>query len=275
MALTVSAAARAQLAEDHGKITFASEACQAAGPGHDNPAMPAAILVAEDQTDIRELIAMNLRSAGYEVQAVADGPAALASQAEVASDLLILDLMMPGLDGLEVCKALRARGRTTPILMLTAKATELDRVLGLELGADDYLTKPFSLAELLARVKALLRRADLQRAAAQGQAGQAGSVRNGELEILPAKRRVMLRGTPVDCTALEFDLLLHFASHPGHVYSRSQLLNAVWGYTHDGYEHTVTTHINRLRAKLEADPMRPQIILTVRGAGYKMREVPV
>jgi DNA-binding response OmpR family regulator len=275
MAPTVSAAARAQLAEDHGKITFASEACQAAGPGHDNPAMPAAILVAEDQTDIRELIAMNLRSAGYEVQAVADGPAALASQAEAASDLLILDLMMPGLDGLEVCKALRARGRTTPILMLTAKATELDRVLGLELGADDYLTKPFSLAELLARVKALLRRADLQRAAAQGQAGQAGSVRNGELEILPAKRRVLLRGTPVDCTALEFDLLLHFASHPGHVYSRSQLLNAVWGYTHDGYEHTVTTHINRLRAKLEADPMRPQIILTVRGAGYKMREVPV
>jgi DNA-binding response OmpR family regulator len=275
MAPTVSAAARAQLAEDHGKITFASEACQAARPGHDNPAMPAAILVAEDQTDIRELIAMNLRSAGYEVQAVADGPAALASQAEAASDLLILDLMMPGLDGLEVCKALRARGRTTPILMLTAKATELDRVLGLELGADDYLTKPFSLAELLARVKALLRRADLQRAAAQGQAGQAGTVRNGELEILPAKRRVLLRGTPVDCTALEFDLLLHFASHPGHVYSRSQLLNAVWGYTHDGYEHTVTTHINRLRAKLEADPMRPQIILTVRGAGYKMREAPL
>lgn len=237
--------------------------------------MPATILVAEDQTDIRELIAMNLRSAGYEVQAVTDGPSALASQAEVASDLLILDLMMPGLDGLEVCKALRARGRTTPILMLTAKATELDRVLGLELGADDYLTKPFSLAELLARVKALLRRADLQRAAQQGLAAQTGWVRNGELEILPAKRRVLLRGAPIDCTALEFDLLLYFANHPGHVYSRSQLLNAVWGYTHDGYEHTVTTHINRLRAKLEADPMRPEIILTVRGAGYKMREVPV
>jgi DNA-binding response OmpR family regulator len=234
--------------------------------------MPATILVAEDQTDIRELIAMNLRSAGYEVQTVGDGPAALASQAEQASDLLILDLMMPGLDGLEVCKALRARGRTTPILMLTAKATELDRVLGLELGADDYLTKPFSLAELLARVKALLRRADLQRT--QGQGAMTGSLRNGELEIQPAKRRVLLRGQAIDFTALEFDLLFHFASHPGHVYSRSQLLNAVWGYTHDGYEHTVTTHINRLRAKLEADPMRPQIILTVRGAGYKMRELP-
>ncbi|MBX3620563.1 MAG: response regulator transcription factor [Rhizobacter sp.] len=235
--------------------------------------MPATILVAEDQTDIRELIVMNLRSAGYEVQAVGDGQAALASQAEVASDLLILDLMMPGLDGLEVCKALRARGRNTPILMLTAKATELDRVLGLELGADDYLTKPFSLAELLARVKALLRRADLQRNAQHAGSAQASVLRNGELEILPAKRQVRLRGAVVDFTALEFDLLLHFASHPGHVFSRSQLLNAVWGYTHDGYEHTVTTHINRLRAKLEADPMRPQMILTVRGAGYKMRDV--
>src|SRR3982751_593592 len=126
---------------------------------------PASILVAEDQTDIRELLVMNLRSAGYEVSAVGDGPSALASQTEHASDLLILDLMMPGLDGLEVTKALRAKGRSTPILMLTAKSTELDRVLGLELGADDYLTKPFSLAELLARVKALLRRADLLRAA--------------------------------------------------------------------------------------------------------------
>ena len=237
--------------------------------------MPATILVAEDQTDIRELIAMNLRNAGYEVTTVADGPAALASQNEQASDLLILDLMMPGLDGLEVCKALRARGRNTPILMLTAKATELDRVLGLELGADDYLTKPFSLAELLARVKALLRRADLLRAAQSATQAQPGALRNGDLEILPTKRQVRYRSELLDFTALEFDLLLHFASHPGHVFSRAQLLNAVWGYTHDGYEHTVTTHINRLRAKLEADPMRPQLILTVRGAGYKMREAPL
>ncbi|MEO8155363.1 MAG: response regulator transcription factor, partial [Rhizobacter sp.] len=174
-----------------------------------------------------------------------------------------------------VCKALRARGRSTPILMLTAKATELDRVLGLELGADDYLTKPFSLAELLARVKALLRRADLLRAAQSSTQAQPGAMRNGDLEILPTKRQVRYRGEALDFTALEFDLLLHFASHPGHVFSRAQLLNAVWGYTHDGYEHTVTTHINRLRAKLEADPMRPQLILTVRGAGYKMREAPL
>ena len=236
--------------------------------------MASTILLAEDQTDIRDLIAMNLRSAGYEVVPVGDGLAALASEDERASDLLILDLMLPGLDGLEVCKALRARRRSTPILMLTAKSTELDRVLGLELGADDYLTKPFSLAELLARVKALLRRAELLRQAQEAGAGAATPVRNGELEIQPAKRRVQLRGRPVDCTALEFDLLLHFARHPGHVYSRSQLLDAVWGYTHDGYEHTVTTHINRLRAKLEADPLRPQLILTVRGAGYKMRDLP-
>jgi DNA-binding response OmpR family regulator len=236
--------------------------------------MGASILVAEDQADIRDLIAMNLRNAGYAVTAVADGAAALASQAEQASDLLILDLMMPVVDGLEVTKQLRARGRNTPILMLTAKSTELDRVLGLELGADDYLTKPFSLAELLARVKALLRRADLLRAAHAQAGNTAQALRNGELEILPAKRQVRYRGTAIDFTALEFDLLLHFAQHPGHVFSRAQLLDAVWGYTHEGYEHTVTTHINRLRAKLEADPMRPQLILTVRGAGYKMREAP-
>ena len=175
--------------------------------------MPPHILVAEDQADIRDLLVMNLRGAGYEVAAVADGAAALASQAEQRSDLLILDLMMPALDGLEVCKALRARGHGTPILMLTAKSTELDRVLGLELGADDYLTKPFSLAELLARVKALLRRAEMQRAAPDG--AQPRVLRNGSLEIEPAKRLVRHGGTPVDFTALEFDLLLHFASTRG------------------------------------------------------------
>lgn len=244
----------------------------------DNLPMPAQILVAEDQTDIRNLLVMNLQQAGYDVTAVADGVAALASQNEQASDLLILDLMMPGLDGLEVCKALRVRGRSAPILMLTAKSTELDRVLGLELGADDYLTKPFSLAELLARVKALLRRAEMLRAAqsSSGASGQASAsmLRNGNLEILPVKRQVRVRQRLLDFIALEFDLRLHFAQHPGHVFSRGQLLGAVWGYTHDGYEHTVTTHINRLRAKLEVDPMRPQLILTVRGAGYKMREAP-
>ena len=236
--------------------------------------MGAEILVAEDQADIRDLIALNLRQAGYDVTPVADGRAALDSQADRGSDLLILDLMMPGLDGLEVCKALRARGRATPILMLTAKSTELDRVLGLELGADDYLTKPFSMAELLARVKALLRRADLMRQAQSQAHGSGSAIANGEIEILAARREVRVRGRPIDLTALEFDLLLYFAQHPGRVFSRAQLLDAVWGYSHEGYEHTVTTHINRLRAKLEADPMRPTVILTVRGAGYKMRDAP-
>ena len=236
--------------------------------------MPSQILVAEDQVDIRDLIVLNLQQAGHAVTAVADGRAALASQEERASDLLILDLMMPLLDGLEVCKALRARGRATPILMLTAKSTELDRVLGLELGADDYLTKPFSMAELLARVKALLRRAELLRAAAAAPAATQ-AVRNGELDILPVRREARVAGRMLEFTALEFDLLLHFASHPGQVFSRTQLLDAVWGYSHEGYEHTVTTHINRLRAKLEQDPMSPRFILTVRGAGYKMRDAPV
>ncbi len=234
--------------------------------------MPPHILVAEDQADIRDLIALNLRQAGYQVTAVDDGAQALAQQAEQARDLLVLDLMMPGLDGLEVCKALRARGGAVPILMLTAKSTELDRVLGLELGADDYLTKPFSMAELLARVKALLRRAELLRQASAPGSGTA--LVNGEVEILPARREVRVRGRLLELTALEFELLLHFAQHPGRVFSRAQLLDAVWGYSHEGYEHTVTTHINRLRAKIEADPMRPLMILTVRGAGYKMRDAP-
>ena len=230
------------------------------------------ILVAEDQTDIRDMITLNLRTAGYQVTAVPDGLSAFASQFELAYDLLVLDLMMPGKDGLEVCKALRAKGHTTPILMLTAKSTELDRVLGLELGADDYLTKPFSMAELLARVKALLRRAELLAAAQVASRMQPTVLRNGALEINPTKRQAHIRGTLLEFTALEFDLLLHFAQHPGQVFSRSQLLGAVWGYNHDGYEHTVTTHINRLRAKLEPDPLRPALILTVRGVGYKMRE---
>jgi DNA-binding response OmpR family regulator len=236
--------------------------------------MGAEILVAEDQADIRDLIALNLRHAGYDVTPVADGRAALDSQSDRSSDLLILDLMMPGLDGLEVCKALRAKGRAMPILMLTAKSTELDRVLGLELGADDYLTKPFSMAELLARVKALLRRADLMRQAQSLTQGVGSTLRNGEIEILVSRREVRVRGQTVELTALEFDLLLYFAQHPGHVFARAQLLDAVWGYSHEGYEHTVTTHINRLRAKLESDPMRPTVILTVRGAGYKMRDAP-
>jgi DNA-binding response OmpR family regulator len=231
------------------------------------------ILIIEDEASIVDLVRLYVEEARYTLVAAEDGPSGLTAYERIAPDLIILDLMLPGMDGYEVCKRIRAQGHT-PILMLTARRTEDDRVMGLDLGADDYLTKPFSLAELLARVKALLRRADLLRAAQANAAAQPQTLRNGDLEILPTKRQVRYRGESLDFTALEFDLLLHFAQHPGHVFSRGQLLNAVWGYTHDGYEHTVTTHINRLRAKLEEDPMRPRLILTVRGAGYKMREPP-
>ena len=174
------------------------------------------ILVAENQTDIRDLLVLNLRSAGYDETAVADGLSALARHTSDPQDLLVLDLMMPGMDGLELCKTLRARGCSAHILMLmlTAKSTELDRVLGLELGAGDYLTKPFSLAGLMARVKALLRRAELLRAAQAGANAQPELFQNGELSISTARRQVELHGKALDFTALEFDLLLHFAQHP-------------------------------------------------------------
>ena len=158
--------------------------------------------------------------------------------------------------------------------MLTAKSTELDRVLGLELGADDYLTKPFSLAELLACVKALLRRADMLRAPQSNAQTHPSLLRNGDLEIVQVKRAVCCHGDMLDFTALKFDLLLHFAQHPGNVFSCAQLLNVVWNYTHDGYEHPVTTLINRPRRELRAKPTLPELILTVCGAGYKMREAP-
>jgi len=157
--------------------------------------------------------------------------------------------------------------------MLTAKSTELDRVLGLEMGADDYLTQPFSIRELMARVKALLRRAEAMRANPQQAGESAGdTLRCGELQIDSERREVTISGKPVELTAKEFDLLLHFARHPGRVYSRVQLLDQVWGYGHEGYEHTVNSHINRLRAKIEADPAKPRYVLTVWGVGYKFSE---
>ena len=237
--------------------------------------MPPHILVAEDQADIRDLLVMNLRGAGYEVAAVADGAAALASQAEQRSDLLILDLMMPALDGLEVCKALRARGRATPILMLTAKSTELDRVLGLELGADDYLTKPFSVLELQARVKALLRRSSVTAArSAEAATHKPGAIAAGALRIDRVQRRAWLAGAEIVLTPREFDLLWHFVQHPGRVFTRSELLADVWGYGHDGYDHTVNSHINRLRTKLGDERAESGFIHTVWGVGYRFEVAP-
>ncbi|MCP4994768.1 MAG: response regulator transcription factor, partial [Gammaproteobacteria bacterium] len=186
-------------------------------------------------------------------------------------DLIVLDLMLPGMDGLTVCQELRKRAGYIPILMLTAKSSELDRVVGLEMGADDYLIKPFSILELQARIKALLRRVEALAKPAIVQPQADRLVRNG-LTIDVAKRQVMLDKSVIELTAKEFDLLLHFARHPGQVFNRVQLLDQVWGYNHEGYEHTVNSHINRLRAKIEQDTANPKLILTSWGAGYQSAE---
>jgi DNA-binding response OmpR family regulator len=228
------------------------------------------ILVIEDNKDLANLLEIHLKDQSYEVELAFDGDKGLAMGEAQDYDLIILDLMLPGLDGLEICRRLRSKPLYTPILMLTAKSSELDRVLGLEMGADDYVTKPFSIRELMARVKAIFRRID-QVKSEQEVGGQA-IIRVGDLSIDPEKRQVSLKGKLIDFTAKEFDLLLHFAKHPGRVYKRSQLLGEVWGYGHDGYEHTVNSHINRLRAKIEKNPAQPRYILTVWGVGYRFAE---
>jgi two-component system OmpR family response regulator len=225
------------------------------------------ILVIEDDADIARLLELHLKDISFDVDLSNDGEAGLRAASQGHYDLIILDLMLPGIDGLEICRRLRGGAINTPILMLTAKSSELDRVLGLELGADDYLTKPFSLIELQARVKAIFRRIEL----AQGNHVQADAERIAihDLVIETASRSVRVAGQAVELTATEFDLLLHFASHPGRVYSRAQLLDMVWGYGHEGYEHTVNSHINRLRKKIEKDPAKADYIQTVWGVGYK------
>ena len=228
------------------------------------------VLVVEDQRDIANLIKLHVEDLSCHVELAFDGAAGLAAAEAKSYELVILDLMLPGMDGLEVCRRLRAKPNYVPILIVTAKTAELDRVLGLELGADDYLTKPFSILELVARVKALFRRVDALAPSATAAASK--PIRLGPIAIDPAKREVTLDNAPVNLTFKEFDLLLHFARNPGRVYSRMQLLDTVWGYGHDGYEHNVNCHINRLRAKIEKDHARPRFILTVRGVGYKFAE---
>jgi len=228
------------------------------------------ILVIEDDKDIAHLVELHLRDAGHEVIVAHDGKAGLELALSNPYDLIILDLLLPGVDGLEICRRVRAASAYTPILMLTAKSTELDRVLGLEIGADDYLTKPFGIRELLARVKALFRREEAFRSEASQERQKV--IKAGGLVIDVEKRKVTLNGRSVSLTAKEFDLLLHFAKHPGRVYTRMELLGLVWGYGYEGYEHTVNSHINRLRAKIEENPARPHYILSVRGVGYKFSD---
>ena len=232
--------------------------------------MPQKVLVIEDELDISQLVKLHLEDIGCQVTQAFDGIVGLTEAQAKPFDLIVLDLKLPGLDGLEVCKRLRAQGRYTPILMLTSKSSELDRVLGLEMGADDYLTKPFSVMELTARAKAIFRRVDLLGAKPEGDNQKVIAIR--DLTIDTEKHSVTVRGARVELTAKEFDLLAWFARHPGRVYSRDQLLDQVWGYQHSGYDHTVNSHINRLRAKIERDPQNPEYILTVWGVGYKFSE---
>ena len=226
------------------------------------------VLVIEDDIDIAQLVRVQLAGVSCETTVVNDGRAGLAEALARPYDLAVLDLMLPGVDGLEICRRLRAERRYTPILMLTARSTELDRVLGLEMGADDYLTKPFSVLELVARVKAIFRLVDTL---ASPSSGGPAIIESKDLKIDIEKREVTVRDAPISLTAKEFQLLLQFAQTPGRVYTRSQLLDQVWGYSHGGYEHTVNSHINRLRAKIEMDPDSPEYIQTVWGVGYKFR----
>ncbi|GAA3578963.1 response regulator transcription factor [Marinobacter xestospongiae] len=233
--------------------------------------MSRTVLIIEDNPGIAQLVRMHVEDLGMTAVHEPRGDSGLARYRAGGVDLVVLDLMLPGLDGLSVCREIRQDSGYVPILMLTAKTTELDRVLGLEMGADDYLTKPFSVAELAARIKALFRRVDALSVTAEPETAS-DVIDSDGLHIDPTRRKVRIADAEVDLTAREFDLLLHFARHPGRVFSRAQLLDAVWGYNHEGYEHTVNTHINRLRNKIERDPAKPDFIQTVWGVGYRFRD---
>jgi DNA-binding response OmpR family regulator len=224
------------------------------------------ILIVEDDPDIAAMLDLNLRSEGFAVAVEGNAESGLQRLERENYALMLLDLMLPGMDGLELCRIVRRRQDYLPIIILSAKNAEAHRVLGLELGADDYLVKPFSIPELVARVHAVLRRMEAARQLAQN---LSGVIRRGGLQIDPIAREVFLHGKEIALTTREFELLLFFARHPGRVYNRMELLSNVWGYSHDGYEHTVNSHINRLRTKIESNPARPDYVLTVWGVGYK------
>jgi len=228
------------------------------------------ILIIEDEPELAELVALHLEDDGFEVDRSGDGRIGLRKAESGRYDLLVLDLMLPGIDGIEICRRLRTASSHLPILMLTARSSELDRVLGLELGADDYLTKPFSVRELVARVKAIFRRIE---SAASPEVTDRIEV--GDLRVDCGRREAAVGERSLDLTAKEFDLLAQLARSPGRVYSRTELLDLVWGYGHDAYEHTVNSHINRLRSKLEENPGDPRYVLTVWGVGYKLAEAAV
>jgi len=227
------------------------------------------ILIIEDDTDIGDMLDINLRDEGYQVDIATNGMTGLNRLKAQAYDLLVLDLMLPGLDGLEICRQVRQMPHYQPIIIISAKSAETQRILGLELGADDYLSKPFSVPELIARIRALFRRIEALERATQA---KSGVIAAGNLVIDPITHEVRLSNQPVALTAKEFELLLFFAKHPGKAFTRMALLDQVWGYSHDGYEHTVNSPINRLRSKIEHDTAQPQFIQTVWGVGYKFAD---
>lgn len=229
------------------------------------------VLIIEDDPDIASLVEIHLKDLGFVTEKAMNGSDGLEKALNNDYALVILDLMLPMLDGFEVCKRIREEKKTLPILMLTSKSEEFDKVLGLELGADDYLTKPFSLRELMARVKAIIRRVDAVKEESFGD--EPVEVIFDALTINLEKRKVILAGKVIDLTAKEFDLLALFAAHPGRAYSRQELLDVVWGYQFDGYDHTVNSHINRLRSKIEENPSDPKYIKTVWGVGYRFVEL--
>lgn len=229
------------------------------------------ILTVEDEPDIAELIRVNLIELGADITICSDGRQALDVALTNDFDVIILDVMLPSMSGLDICRTLRQQKPAQAILMLTSKDSETDRVLGLELGADDYMSKPFSVRELQARVRAQLRKVDLVHQLEEKSVNDdvAEQVAFGQFTINAQTRSVKRGREFLELTATEFDLLFYIAKRPGQVFTRNQLLESVWGYTHSGYEHTVNSHINRLRAKIEFDAAQPKIVQTVWGVGYK------
>ncbi len=228
------------------------------------------VLVIEDDHEIVDLLEIHLKDLSCDLIKTYTGEDGLIAVKNNPLDLVILDIMLPGIDGMEVCRRIRSEKNNVPVLMLTAKAEEIDKVLGLEIGADDYLTKPFSIREFIARVKAIFRRTQMMQESMTANDGNV--IKIGNLEIDIEMRKVLVDDIKVDLSPKEFELLVLLASNKGKSYNRSRLLNLVWGYDFEGYEHTVNSHINRLRAKIEPDMANPKYILTTWGVGYKFNE---
>jgi DNA-binding response OmpR family regulator len=228
------------------------------------------VLIIEDDKDIADLIAIHIADLGFEIDKAFDGKEGLLKALNNVYKIILLDIRLPGLDGVEICKKIRQEKNHTPILMVTSKSEEIDKIIGLEIGADDYITKPFSIRELIARVKAILRRAELTQQVKPSDVNE--KIKCEGLYINVTLRNVEVHGKRIELSPKEFDLLVLFASNPGRTYTRTQLLDQVWGYQFEGYEHTVNSHINRLRTKIEKNLNEPEFLLTTWGVGYKFRQ---